>query len=121
MTLRHFAQFAAFQTLVMGVAFFYNPDWYSTGAYSWAESIIPFWGYASIWIGLWAGFSLALVRKVPPMFVGALLGLYSFVQLMFAYSIFQLTWNGAGGALVGSIQWGGYVYIAWRALFDRGA
>ena len=118
--LRHFAQFAAFQCGVMGAMFFYNPDWYSTGAYTWAADVIPLRGYAMLWLCLWVGFSLALIRKVPDRVIAGLFAVYSFTQLMFAWSILQLTWNGAGGAFVGALQWGGYVYLAWRALFERG-
>lgn len=92
--------------LIQGLGFFIKPEWYSSGAYQWADDKVGLRTLAVAWliVAVW----LAVVLRVQDARRAGLwwaLGLYMWAQVTMAWSIFQLTWNGSQGAILGSVQW----------------
>tara|TARA_R110002096_G_scaffold11123_4_gene41577 strand:- start:883 stop:1224 length:342 start_codon:yes stop_codon:yes gene_type:complete len=93
-------------------------DLYSASAYAWALAVVPLEVYAAVWVGL---FLLGAVIVWDARLDGraglcALLvwsAVYAIVQVMFALSIFMLSFDGYPGAAAGSLQWGGLAVVAW--------
>lgn len=100
----------------LGGAALTHPEWYSSGAYSWAfDNIMPVRGFALAWLAL----SLWGVRIIVKRTNELLLWVWAmaFVQMSIAASIFTLTWQGATGAFAGSVWWLLPSLDGWRSLW----
>ena len=115
---RGFLRFATVQVGVLAYLAVWQGDLYSASAYAWALAVVPLEVYAAVWVGL---FLLGAVIVWDARLDGraglcALLvwsAVYAIVQVMFALSIFMLSFDGYPGAAAGSLQWGGLAVVAW--------
>jgi hypothetical protein len=112
-----------FSSAIVGTVFLAIPDIFNSpgGAYSWAFGILPPWAFGSLLLVTSAVGSLVLWGPLKSHWQYPVLAVYSFVQFLFAASILTLTWNGAPGAVVGALQWLGYLYFTMIVLTDRTA
>lgn len=110
--LRNFLQWITFQCTALGTASILKPEWYSGAAYSQAEDLLPIQGYGFVWIVTAILALLGLVARRRAYIILAFF-LYCSVQLIFAWSVFSLTWAGSLGAFAGALMWGGYAWFAY--------
>ena len=107
---------------VMGVVFILNPgDGFNSpaGAYDWALDVLPPWAFGALWIIIALFGSLTLGELLGVHWRFPVFAAYGAVQGVFAISILTLSWEGSEGAVVGALQWFGYVYFVVATLIDR--
>lgn len=115
-----FLVFAVLQQALLAVVGAFFPDGWTSSAYSLALSIMPPWGYAIVWalncaLGLWIVVRIKN-KSHPPITFGPILifnVVFTIVQIIFAWSIFWLTFTGSRGAIAGAIQWAGLGLVSW--------
>lgn len=110
-----------FSSAVFGPLFLLRESYYTEEftAYAWALDIFPAWVYGGFWAVCFLLGCFILSELLGPHWRFPLLALFSFNQLMFSIALLSLTWNGSPGAIVGSMQWVGYVYFCVATLLDR--
>lgn len=90
-----------------------------SNAYSAVFHALPFWVVWSGWVATGVVAALVVSDLLNPSVRYFVLGGYSLLQAVFAWSILWLAFDGVETALVGASQWAGYVYFSVMALLDR--
>lgn len=106
---------------VVGAMFlFHGPGQFTpVGAYSWARDIAPDYVFAALWLTAAFFGSLVLGGVLGAHWRFPVFAVYGALQIIFAVSVFTLTWEGYPGSIVGTMQWFGYCYFVFATLVDR--
>ena len=89
------------------------------GAYAWARDIAPYYVFAAIWLTAAFFGSLVFGEVLGAHWRFPVYAAYGALQIIFAISVFMLTWKGYPGAIIGTMQWLGYCYFVFATLVDR--
>lgn len=104
----------------MCVIVFSTTDRESVPSYEWALDLAPTYTYRAVWLLLTAGVIAILAGWINPSWRFFVLAGYSLVQAMFTIAILTVAIpEGREAAMVGAMQWGGYVYFSVMSLIDR--
>ena len=118
--LSDFVKWISVHSGVLGGFALIHPDLYENTAYDFAQSILPIWVIGLMWlvVGVLAVLSILADEAGEDAFhlTVIVVSMYTALTLLFAWSIFTLTWKGAHGAIAGAMAWGGWAWFGWRAL-----
>jgi hypothetical protein len=105
---------------IFGPLFLLRGNYYSDDLdpYNWALDIFPTWFYGAVWVVCFLLGCFILSELLDPHWRFPLLAMFAFNQFMFSVAIITRTWEGSPGAIVGSMQWLGYVYFSVATLLD---
>lgn len=116
--LEHFVKWVIFQCAVLGFGVFLWPDAFGGNGYTFVLDALPLNLVGVLWLGIAAVFAVWMHRPVHWWLAVGAMALYTFIQGMFAYSIFHVVWDGGTERLAGSLMWLGYTYLGWAALLS---